>query len=254
LVGGSLDIFKGKQVLEAGCGAGRFTEIMLDAGASVHAVDLSVAVEANWENFKGRSRYSVLQADILRLPFAPGQFDIAVCIGVIQHTENPERTIEALCSHVKPGGLLVIDHYTYGYALTLSRRLLRSLLIKVRNKKKALRFNEALVNTLWPIHTFLWRRQKQLPLIRDAFLRISPVVDYHAAYPQIGPELLRVWAMLDTHDTLTDHYKHLRSKEEIDSCLRACGMIDIEATYAGNGVEARARKPEHRGRSIKARS
>jgi 2-polyprenyl-3-methyl-5-hydroxy-6-metoxy-1,4-benzoquinol methylase len=244
LAGGSLDVFKGKLVLEAGCGAGRFTEIMLEAGASVWAVDLSSAVEANYENCRDKADYSVCQADILRLPFAPEQFDIVVCIGVIQHTENPERTIEALCSHVKPGGLLVIDHYTYGYAVTPSRRFLRSLLIRIHNKKNSLWFCKALVNTLWPMHTFLWKHQEQFPCIRKAFLRVSPVVDYHDAYPQIGPDLLRTWALLDTHDTLTDYYKHLRSKDEIEACLRNCGMIDIETTHAGNGVEARARKPE----------
>src|SRR5215467_1067427 len=44
LAGGSLDIFQGKDVLEAGCGAGRFTEILLASGANVFAVDLSEAV------------------------------------------------------------------------------------------------------------------------------------------------------------------------------------------------------------------
>ena len=243
LADGSLEVFRGKQVLEAGCGAGRFTEVMLNAGASVHAVDLSAAAEANYENFKGRNNYSVCQADIGRLPFAPGQFDVVVCIGVIQHTENPERTIEALCTHIKPGGLLVIDHYTYGYAITTSRRFLRSLLKRVRNKEWALRFCKLLVHALWPVHTFLWKHRWHIPRIRETFLKISPVVDYHDAYPQLGPGLLFTWAVLDTHDTLTDYYKHLRSREEIESCLRECGMIDIQATYAGNGVEARARKP-----------
>src|ERR1051325_2898828 len=50
IAGGSLDVFKGKKTLEAGCGAGRFTELMLEAGASVFAVDLSNAVEANYQN------------------------------------------------------------------------------------------------------------------------------------------------------------------------------------------------------------
>ena len=74
------------------------------------------------------------------------------------------------------------------------------------------------------------------------FLYISPVVDYQDAYPQLGPRLLRVWAILDTHDTLTDVYKHLRSAEEISNVLRQCGMSEIKTAYAGNGVEARARK------------
>jgi 2-polyprenyl-3-methyl-5-hydroxy-6-metoxy-1,4-benzoquinol methylase len=242
LVGGSLGVLRGKQVLEVGCGAGRFTEIMLDAGASVYAIDLSSAVEANYENFKERSNYWVLQADVLKLPFVPEQFDMVVCVGVIQHTENPERTIETLCSHVRPAGLLVFDHYTHGYPVTPSRRFLRSLLIRVRNKTRVLRFCKTMVGALWPIHRLLWRYH--LPHVRNTFLKISPVVDYHAAYPQLSSDILFAWAMLDTHDTLTDYYKHLRSREEIEACLRKCGMTDIETVYAGNGVEARARKPE----------
>ena len=50
LLGGSLDVVKGKMVLEAGCGAGRFTELLLGAGAHLNAVDLSTAVEANYKN------------------------------------------------------------------------------------------------------------------------------------------------------------------------------------------------------------
>lgn len=50
LLGGSIDVVNGKKVLEAGCGAGRFTEILLAAGAHVWAVDISSAVEANYRN------------------------------------------------------------------------------------------------------------------------------------------------------------------------------------------------------------
>jgi hypothetical protein len=73
-------------------------------------------------------------------------------------------------------------------------------------------------------------------------LRLSPVVDYQDAYPQLGSGLLREWAILDTHDTLTDRYKHLRSADEISAHLRTCGMIGVETAYAGNGVEVRAIK------------
>src|SRR6187397_1731582 len=41
---------RGRVVLEAGCGAGRFTELLLAGGARVVAFDLSRAVEANREN------------------------------------------------------------------------------------------------------------------------------------------------------------------------------------------------------------
>lgn len=248
LAGGTLDVFKDEAVLEAGCGAGRFTEQMLKAGARVFAIDLSSAVEANYRNFGGHPSYFVCQADLRDLPVDSEQFDVVICIGVIQHTPNPELTIEALCNNVKPGGLLVIDHYTYGYALTGLRRVLRSFLL-IRSASFSLWFCMLMVRAIWPLHRLLWRLAeiKQtgnlLPRLRQKFLNISPVVDYHDAYTELGPDLLLSWAILDTHDTLTDVYKHLRSAEEIASSLASFGMVDIEVGYAGNGVEARARKP-----------
>ena len=79
--------------------------------------------------------------------------------------------------------------------------------------------------------------------MRGWFLRFSPVVDYHEAYLELGPTGLYQWAVLDTHDTLTDAYKHLRGEEEIEEHLKRCGMVDVEVYSGGNGVEARARKP-----------
>ena len=111
-LGGSIDIIKGKSVLEVGCGAGRFTEVMLQAGARVFACDLSLAVEANYENCRHLGPdYFVCQADALKLPVAPHSFDFVVCLGVIQHTPSPEETIAALARYVRQGGTLAIDHY-----------------------------------------------------------------------------------------------------------------------------------------------
>jgi 2-polyprenyl-3-methyl-5-hydroxy-6-metoxy-1,4-benzoquinol methylase len=246
MLGDSLEILKEKDVLEAGCGAGRFTEIMLQAGARVFAVDLSSAVEANYENFSQYPNHFVCQADILDLPVRKKCFDIVLCIGVVQHTPNPEATMRTLCSYVKPGGLLVLDHYTYGYAVTASRKILRRWFLRLSPTASFLGCR-VLVALLWPVHVILYK-YKHRPLaarVRSRFLRYSPVVDYHDAYGQIGTALLRQWALLDTHDTLTDAHKHLRSAAEIEICLTECGLTDIETAYAGNGVEARARKPKH---------
>lgn len=244
LAGGSLDIFKEKNVLEAGCGAGRFTEIMLQEGANVFAVDISTAVEANYLNCNAYPNYFVCQADILELPLLPEQFDVVVCVGVIQHTPDPERSIRVLCSHVKPGGLLILDHYTYGYSTTPIRRFLRSFL-QNRTKEYTMNFIQTLCRVLWPSHKILYRTKdnRVMRKIRPLLLYWSPVVDYQDAYPELDDNLLFEWATLDTHDTLTDCYKHLRSAEQIHEHLEASGMVEIVTLYAGNGVEARARKP-----------
>jgi SAM-dependent methyltransferase len=253
IAGGSLEVFRGRQVLEAGCGAGRFTEILLEVGASVFAVDLSSAIEVNHENFNGWPGYFACQADIRRIPVELGQFDAVVCIGVIQHTPNSEETIAALCTYLRPGGLLVLDHYTYGYPSNLSRRLLRAMLLRMPVGFRLL-FCRVMTTLLWPVHRLTWslvHRQSAGRLtgrIRRLVLRWSPIVDYQDSYPQLGPARLKAWAVLDTHDTLTDAYKHMRSAEEISSCLRQCGMVDIEVCYGGNGVEARARTSSSRQR------
>jgi len=246
-LGGSLEGVRGKAVLEAGCGAGRFTEILLDAGARVVAADLSSAVEANYANRGSARGYFICQADVRELPVAPRSFDVVVCLGVVQHTPDPEQTISALASYVKPGGLLAIDHYARNYPATWSRRAIRALLLRLPPERAhhiALGVTRALV----PIHRALWHRRRGFGRLRRYLARVSPVVDYYDAYPELRPDLLVEWALLDTHDTLTDRYKHVRDPEEIRATLAALGLSNVEVSAAGNGVEARARGATHEAR------
>lgn len=245
VLGGSLDIVRGKKVLEAGCGAGRFTEVLLAAGADVVAFDLSVAVEANHRNCSAYNHYFVCQADILEMPFVPEEFDIVICIGVIQHTPDPEQTIAALCKQVRHGGLLIIDHYTSKNRYTSpTRRFLRAILIRLP-KSVSFQFTRIFTQLLWPLHRLLWKH-KHIVLVRKmrTMLRlVSPVNDYQDNFPQLGPNLLREWALLDTHDSLTDFYKHLRTSEQIESSLLKNGMVEVETHNVGVVVEAKAVKP-----------
>lgn len=228
-----------RHVLECGCGAGRFTEVLLGRGARVSSVDLSDAVEANAENFPENEHHRVAQADILALPFAPRQFDLVFCLGVIQHTPSPERTIAALSEQVKPGGWLVIDHYTrYLLWYTKTAPLLR-LVMRRLSPERGMRWCEAIVRFLWPIHV----KTRGSFLSRAVLHRLSPVIDYGRAYPELSEGLLREWALLDTHDSLTDHYKHRRSRGQIRRTLQSLGMEDIWCERGGNGIEARGRRP-----------
>jgi len=239
-LGGSLEVVAGKAVLEAGCGAGRFTEILLEAGARVVAADLSSAVEANYANRGSTRGYFICQADVRHLPVAPRSFDIVVCLGVIQHTPDPEQTIAALAGYVKPGGLLAIDHYGRNYPATWSRRAIRALLLRLP-PEQARHLALGITRALLPVHRTLWHRRRGFARLRRYLARLSPVVDYYDAYPELRPELLVEWALLDTHDTLTDRFKHLRDPEEIQATLVRLGLSNVEVRAAGNGVEARAR-------------
>ena len=58
--------------------------------------DLSSAIDVNSENFLISNTHQLIQADINDLPFVDNQFDIVICLGVVQHTPSPEETIKNL--------------------------------------------------------------------------------------------------------------------------------------------------------------
>lgn len=227
---------RGKQVLECGCGAGRFTEVLLGRGANVTSVDLSVAVEANAENFPPSPSHRIVQADIVRLPFAPRQFDVVFCLGVIQHTPDPVRTIRSLAQQVRPGGWLVIDHNTHSLSWATKTAPLFRAVLKRLPPETGLRCTEALVRWLLPVH----RSVRRAALAQALLSRVSPVLSYYRALPELDDELQREWALLDTHDSLTAWYRHHLGKRAIRQILEDAGLTSVWCEKGGNGVEARA--------------
>ena len=227
-------------VLEAGCGAGRFTEVLLNRSANVMSVDLSKAVEANQQNFPQSEQHRIIQADITRLPFQREQFDIALCLGVVQHTPVPEETIRSLYNQVRKGGYLVFDHYHYSwYVYTCIGAVIARQILKRLDAGLSLKITEKLANLLLPIH----KRFSGSRLPRVILERISPIKSYYGRFPiEVPDSILFSWSVLDTHDGLTDWYKHTRNKSEIREFLSELGAIDIHCEYGMNGVVARCRK------------
>ena len=230
------DGLDGLEVLECGCGAGRFTEVLLERGARVTSVDLSDAVEANAANFPPGDSHRVAQADVLALPFPPQSFDVVFCLGVVQHTPDPERTIRALYEQVRPGGALVFDHYSRRLPWWVSTAPLFRAVLRRLPPERGLAATERLVRLLLPLHRRA--RGRAATVLR----RLSPVQAYYGKLP-LAEEAQVEWALLDTHDVLTDWYKHFRTRVQIEQTLRGLGLVDVVVREAGNGVEARGRRP-----------
>lgn len=230
----------GMQVLEAGCGAGRFTEVLLERGAHVTSVDLSDAVDANAENFPLGPRHRIAQADILKLPLMPGQHDIVFCLGVVQHTPDPEQAIARLYEHAKPGGALVFDHYTYRLGWFVSIKPLARLYFRRLPRGRGMRYSERIVKTLLPVHRRAGRLNK-------LFNRVSPVMSLYDIFPELPNEVQEDWALLDTHDALTAHYMRFRTPAGLVRTVRRLGLEQIESDpLPGGVVEIRGVRPtEH---------
>jgi 2-polyprenyl-3-methyl-5-hydroxy-6-metoxy-1,4-benzoquinol methylase len=226
-----------KLVLECGCGAGRFTEVLLNKKARVASVDLSSAVEINAKNFPLDQNHLVLQADILKLPFQPAQFDIVLCLGVLQHTPQPAETLKKLYEQVKPGGHLIVDQYIFNQSYW-SLRLAYRQIFKRLQPQVSFRILRTLSRVFLPLHRAT-RGSRLLSLILN---RVSPMVTYYRAFPEMNNTLQKEWALLDTFDTLTDWYKNFGSVDSLRTNLRVAGFKNIKCTKDGNGIEARAQR------------
>lgn len=125
--------FKGKTVLDAGCGHGRFVEIFaeMDTKLSV-GMDLGEGIEiAKWRNREQKNTLLV-QGNILNTPFKPETFDYIWCNGVIHHTPNPKRAVKSLCKVLKKGGYINLWVYPKGgYSWEVSQKIIRFITTKL---------------------------------------------------------------------------------------------------------------------------
>ena len=106
------DFFRGKLVLEGGCGKGRHTQLAARWGArEVIGIDLSAAVDTAFAATRDLPNAHIVQADIYNLPFER-IFDYAFSVGVLHHLPDPRGGFVSLASKVKPGGH--ISAWVYG--------------------------------------------------------------------------------------------------------------------------------------------
>jgi 2-polyprenyl-3-methyl-5-hydroxy-6-metoxy-1,4-benzoquinol methylase len=147
----SIDDFAGKTVLECGCGGGQHTAIVATVAAQVTAVDLNAVAVAQARNKDARN-IRFLEADIADLDL-PERFDVVFCIGVIHHTDDPDRTFEAIYKHCRPGGLVIIWTYSAeGNALVrFVVEPLRILVLRHLPRTWLVRVSEVLTALLYPL-------------------------------------------------------------------------------------------------------
>jgi SAM-dependent methyltransferase len=109
----AFDGYRGRTVLEVGCGAAVDLARFARGGAIVTGVDIaSSAIELARANFAQQGltgRFEV--ADGEELPFADHAFDLVYAHGVVQYTANPQRLVDECRRVLKPGGEAVFQVY-----------------------------------------------------------------------------------------------------------------------------------------------
>ena len=107
----------GKRVLDVACGTGRWLERLLRGGARAGVgVDLSSAMLDSARGKRGL-RDRLVRADGLRLPFASGIADLAICSFALAHLRELEPLVRELARVAGPqADLFVTDVHPRGYA------------------------------------------------------------------------------------------------------------------------------------------
>jgi 2-polyprenyl-3-methyl-5-hydroxy-6-metoxy-1,4-benzoquinol methylase len=221
----------GQLILEAGCGSGRFTEVLLGTGARLVSFDYSAAAEVAHRAFSAKGA-EICQASIYDMPYREASFDRVFCFGVIQHCPDVHRAFTSLVAMVKPGGHLAVDVYDRRRMWLNARYRVRWLTKRI-NKERLHRWCETIV----PLYA------KLMPPLHPYNQLLFPIKDYRGALPGLSREQQIAWSVLDTFDALSPEYDQPQYLSTMKRWAAEAGLVEVEAAHGGNGIELRARRP-----------
>jgi SAM-dependent methyltransferase len=127
------------RILDAGCGSGVSTEYLvhLNPEASVVGIDLSegtLAVAQERCKRSGATRVNFHHLSLFDADQLEGEFDLINSVGVLHHTADPIRGIQALANKLAAGGLLHI--FVYGELGRWEIRLMQEAIAILQGDKR----------------------------------------------------------------------------------------------------------------------
>ena len=229
--------FRGKRVLDAGCGIGRHAYYAAHYGAEVWAVDISDAVEVAARNSQGAG-VRVIQADLNHLPFREGSFDLVYSLGVLHHLPDPIGAFRYLLRFVKPGGEFRMFLYWAPEQQLLKGLLLKAVsvlrLFTVRMPHQFLcPLSYVAAFLVWTCFVWPYRvltRIPTLPKIADQF----PLRQY-SRYP------FRI-CVNDQFDRLSAPLERRYTRAEVEQFLESAGLEALNV-FPNFGWVASGKKP-----------
>ena len=181
----------GARVLDAGCGTGRhICEAFRRQGVTVTGIDLKWDDLLRTRNFlslmtkeKG-GKWAVAQANITKLPFADGFFDVVICSEVLEHVDNDATAVSELRRVLKPAGDLVVTVPRYlpericwaiseayhdepgGHVRIYRKRGLRKLLENDGSICLYTEYRHGLHSPYWWLKCLVGHKNETFPLVR----------------------------------------------------------------------------------------
>lgn len=203
--GVNLAELRGLQVLDAGCGGGRYCKVAAEAGAQVLGADHTLAVDKAFQLCSHLNNVRFVQADLKRLPFLPGTFDFVFSIGVMHHDVRTKPVFDAVAQMVRPGGRLSVWLYRRNQWW---QELLNSGLRSVTTRMAPERLERWCQWGAW---------LGGIPVVNRS---LNKVVNF-SAHPQLENRVC------DTFDWYAPQYQHHHTVRELRLWFESAGFTDL---------------------------
>lgn len=230
------DNLDGQVILEAGCGAGSHTQIVLESKAEVFSFDYSGSVDVVKENLGFPTNLNLFQADIYKLPLKKEMFDKIFCLGIVQHTPNPKKAFMSLVPLLKPGGEIVIDCYRLDWKVFLQFHYYIRPFIKRMDRERLYYMIKRIVRRWIPLTSFL----RKFIGSKATFVLI-PICDW--GYLPISKELNIDWSIQSTYDIYSAIHTHPQTIRRVRRWFLEAGLTQVQVHKGFNGIVGRAKKP-----------
>ena len=105
----TLDVVKGKNVLDVACGEGYGSFLMADVAQHVCGVDISSEAVAHAASTYTKENLEFQQGSATDLKFPDAHFDVVVSFETIEHLAEQEQMLSEIRRVLRPDGILVIS-------------------------------------------------------------------------------------------------------------------------------------------------
>lgn len=229
---------EGEIIIEAGCGAGRFTQFAANTGAMVLSFDYSSAVEASYQHHGDKENVLIIQADIYNMPFKDEIADKIFCFGVLQHTPDSRESLKSLSEKLKQGGKIAADNYPFLSTTWFHTKYWVRPITKRLNHKLLYWWCEKHVKLMWPI--FKMNRKLFSPKRANRINWRLLIPDYTSH--GLSDDKLKEWAVMDLFDMLSPQYDNPVKLKTFEKWFNELGYKDIDVHMGYNGCEGRGTK------------